>query len=95
MAETLTATDDRAAVYARARAHAAALSKEFDDTPLDVVMVSTAMFLYYAWRLALEPQGMTFEDFAENLGETLGRLHASRLQAEGTDDDGTHNLPVA
>lgn len=94
MDDTLAAADRRT-LYDAARGHAAALSVEFDDVPLDVVLVSTAMFLYYAWRLALEPQGMAFEDFAGNVGETLGRLHALRLQADKGTHDGTNDLPVA
>lgn len=58
----------------RAHDHALVLMREFDDENVDVVLASVALFLFHVYRAALEPVGVRFEDFAQEIGANLGRL---------------------
>ncbi len=64
----------------RAREHARALTKEFNDVEIDVIIHALAMFAYHVWATALQPEEITLSDYATELGRAIGMQHDIRLQ---------------
>lgn len=67
--------------FERAKQHCRALTQEFDGEPVLVAIEAIAMFLYELWFDVLQAQGMTFEEFASNVGRYMGALHLQREKA--------------
>ena len=68
--------------FDHAKGHADAISLMFHGEPVLVAVEAITMFLYSMWHDMLREQGMTFEEFASNLGRYMGAIHAQQRDRE-------------
>jgi hypothetical protein len=67
--------DDNEQFRAACAEHAKKLTDEFDGVTVEVCIMATCGFLYHVWAAMLMERGVSFEDYATEIGTTLGGLH--------------------